>query len=99
MTTNKPVTMNPFMEAILQQLMTYVLSHVEEVIAMLTKFIVGRLTPEMETAQKAFRATPSEATLNALIDSLAKGGADKGQLAATLVNKVNLPLPVKGAQK
>lgn len=90
-TTNVPVTMNPFMNALLQQLLTYITMHAEEIIALLLGLITGEVPNAVKNAVHSFRVNPNQDTLNNLVQRMTENGhADFTKATMTIVNNAKV---------
>lgn len=87
-TAETPLTLNPFMEQLLKQLIAYAVTHVEEIIAMIMELFSGEPSHEVKEAIVDFRMSPNTATFNALTNSV--GLKSSKPLAAKIINKAQV---------
>lgn len=79
--------LSPFMAIFIQQFLTYVSTHVDEIIALLLSLINGEPSEELKTAIAAYKKHPSEATLNTVVNKITEeGSVEAEEVAATLLS-------------
>ncbi len=67
-----PLTMNPFFSMLLQQFLSYIVSHADEIVEALMDLLGDETTPEDNAALESFRSDPSQETLNAAVQQVSK---------------------------
>jgi len=82
---NEPVTMNPFMNALLQQLLVYITAHAEEIITYLLALISGEVPNAVKNAVHTFRINPNATTLNDLVQRMTENGHTNFTKATTAI--------------
>lgn len=80
--------MNAFFAIFIEQIITYVKEHIDEIIDALLKLLTGEPTDEVTKAEAALRANTTEATFNAFVESLSRAGVDKRAVATAVINEV-----------